>query len=371
MEDEGDKMRVIQLNSCLCYGDAITHHTFEIDKTLKDLGFETNIFSETIDSNFHEYKFKLPKNVEYDKNFKKYIDDKECLLIYHYSVFCENINLYKESKNKKILVYHNITPPEYFTGYDDYIENICRKGRKELLHLSKCEMALGDSEYNRKELVKYGFEEDKTDVLPIFLSLGEFDKLDLNKKLIDYFNDDFVNMLFVGRVAPNKKIEDLIKTFYYYNKAINPKSRLFLVGPLFLNKYNGELQNIVNKLGLNKNITFTNRVSFSDLKTYYKLANIFISMSEHEGFCVPLLESMYFKNPIVAYNSTAIPYTLGKAGILINEKKYEEIAEIINLVVKDKPLRDRIIKNQDERLKDLELKSVKRKLKEIIEKVIR
>src|SRR5690606_4941594 len=105
-------MRFIQLNSCLCYGDAISHHTFEIDKTLQDWGFETKIFTNLIDDNFELYKYNLPDNIEKDMQCEKYLNNPEDILLFHYSVYCDNIKFYKESKNKKILQYHNITPSE-------------------------------------------------------------------------------------------------------------------------------------------------------------------------------------------------------------------------------------------------------------------
>lgn len=363
-------MRIIQLNSCLSYGDAITHHTFEIDKTLTSMGFETSIFSDIIDTNFQCHDFVIPSNVEHDSNYKRYLNDTDCLLIYHYSVFCQNVDMYKHAKNKKIFEYHNITPSHFFSNYDSFTENICRMGRDELPYLCNCEIALGDSEYNRRELVEYGFNEVNTDVLPIFLPLERFDEVDANEKLLDEFDDGFVNILFVGRVAPNKKIEDIIKVFYYYNKMINPKSRLFLVGPLFLEIYNIELRNLISDLELIGSVFFTNRVALSDLKTYYQLANVFICMSEHEGFCVPLLESMYFENPIIAYNSTAIPSTLDKAGVLANEKRFDEIAEMIHIILNDEKLRSTIIKTQNERLRTFDRNNIQLKFKNIIEKVL-
>src|SRR5690606_23268712 len=173
-----------------------------------------------------------------------------------------------------------------------------------------------------------------------------------------------------GRIAPNKKIEDVIKSFFCYNNFINRKSRLFLVGLLFLDKYNQELTNLINRLDLGNCVIFTNKVSILDLKTYYALSSAFICMSEHEGFCVPLLESMYFELPILAYNSTAIPFTLEKSGILLNAKKYEEIAEMINLIVEDSKMRNQLIKRQKERLHDFSPDNIKTKLKEILETVI-
>lgn len=354
-------MRIHQLNSCLAFGDAITNHTLEMDKTLREWGFDTHIFSEIIEGKFHN-------KAQPDNNYKRYLQSKDDLLIFHYSIYCENINLYKNSDNIKIFEYHNITPPEYVQGYDDYLWQMCKRGRDELKNLARCNFSIGDSEYNRLELVKNGFNGTTSDVLPIFLHYNDYASVEQNEKLMERFNDDYVNIIFVGRIVPNKKIEDLIKAFYIYNK-LNPKSRLFLIGSKFLKKYDMQLADLVNRLKLNS-VYFTDKVPLSDLKTYYELADVFLCMSEHEGFCVPLIESMYFKIPIMAYNSAAVPYTLKNAGILVNEKNYFEIAELINMVVEDKKLKDQIITIQNDRLNNFDQTNVKKKLKTIIERTL-
>jgi glycosyltransferase involved in cell wall biosynthesis len=139
---------------------------------------------------------------------------------------------------------------------------------------------------------------------------------------------------------------------------------------LFLEKYNKELRDLIDQLDLGKSVIFTNKICLSDLKTYYTLSHAFLCMSEHEGFCVPLLESMYFNLPILAYNSTAIPFTLDKSGVLINTKNYDEIAELIQIIITDSKIRDQIIKKEREHLKDFEIGKNKIKLKQIIERVI-
>jgi glycosyltransferase involved in cell wall biosynthesis len=366
LSGKSEVMRFNQLNSCLSFGDAITHHTFEIDKILRTWGFETKIFAGSIDKNFASY----PGNIENDSRYKKYMNNTEDILLFHYSVHCDNISFYKGTKNKKIFEYHNITPPEYFRGYENFTELLCLNGRKELSNLSDCDWAVGDSEYNRRELIEHNFDESKTDVLPIFISFEKFDEAGINENLVKQYHDGWVNLIFVGRIAPNKKIEDIIKCFYYYHNGINKRSRLFLIGSLFLDKYNKELNDLINQLNLKRNVIFTDKVCLSDLKTYYSLSDVFICMSEHEGFCVPLLECMYFKIPILAYNSTAIPFTLDKSGVLINTKNYNEIAELIHIVVSDSKIRDQIIKKETERLKDFDIDKSKIKLKQIIERVI-
>jgi glycosyltransferase involved in cell wall biosynthesis len=245
---------------------------------------------------------------------------------------------------------------------------VCKIGRDELRNLTNCSLCIGDSEYNRRELIEYGFNEERSDVLPIFLHYENYDGVDINDELYNRFNDGNINILFVGRVAPNKKIEDIIKAFGAL-KRIYKRSRLVIVGAKFLNKYDNKLKNLVRNLNLT-DVYFTDRVSLSDLKTYYRLATVFLCMSEHEGFCVPLIESMYFKIPIIAYNSSAIPYTLGNSGILVNKKNYLEIAELIQIVVEDNKLRNKIIKNQDKRLDYFKRDNVEKQMKKIIEKAI-
>ena len=184
------------------------------------------------------------------------------------------------------------------------------------------------------------------------------------------FTDDYINFLFVGRIVPNKRQEDVIRIFYYFNKYINSKSRLFLVGTYMnMNKYYVRLNELIERLKL-KNVYITGHVDFKELLAYYRLADIFISMSEHEGFCVPLIESMYFNIPIVAYNSTAIPIILHDAGILVNKKAYEDIAELVNILICDKTLRAKIIKNQQSRLKYFNKSETEEMLKKYISMIL-
>jgi glycosyltransferase involved in cell wall biosynthesis len=111
-------------------------------------------------------------------------------------------------------------------------------------------------------------------------------------------------------------------------------------------------------------------VDFADLISYYMLADVFLCMSEHEGFSVPLIESMHFGIPVIAYKSTAVPYTMGGAGILVKKKCYPEIAEMINLVVTDDKLLDKIIKKQNIRLKDFSYEKTMEMFKDQLNKVI-
>lgn len=344
-------MEIHQILPTISPGDAIGNDVIEIRNILRKWGYKSDIYAQ----NIHPKMSKIAKKyIAYKK-----VSSKDNILIFHFSIGSEVSDFVKTLPDKKIMIYHNITPHKYFIGINDYLANLLKNGRNELKSFAGItDLALGDSEYNRLELQELGFE--NTGVLPILVDFEKYNNP--NHKLLEKYRDDYMNILFVGQISPQKRQGDIIKAYYYY-KCINPKSRLFLVGNYEgSEKYYKQLQELIRKLKL-KDVHITGIVDFKDMVAYYKLADIFLCMSEHEGFCVPLLESMYFKIPIIAYNSTAIPYTLGDSGILIKKKNYEEIAEMINLLVEDIDLRNKIIKKQNERLKDFDKKKVEKNLK--------
>ena len=152
----------------------------------------------------------------------------------------------------------------------------------------------------------------------------------------------------MGRITPNKRQEDLVKLLFYYRR-LQPEARLVLVGQPE-EKYLIWLKRLVDRLGLTEAVTFTGRVSQQEMVTYYRAADVFISMSEHEGFGKPLIESMYFDLPVLAYASTAVPSTLGGAGVLFKRKDYEALAELLDLIIYDEDLRTNLIAGQKERV---------------------
>lgn len=335
-------LQIHQILPSISFGDAISNEVLEIREILKEWGYESDIFAQHIH----------PKLAHITKIFTEYekYSSPENILIFHFSIGSDISKFVKTLPDKKILIYHNLTPYTYFKGINDILVQLLINGRKELAEYSTItSLALGDSEFNRKELVELGFK--NTGVLPILVDLKNYEQ-EPDQKILNKFKDDHTNFIFVGRLSPNKKQDDVIKTFYYYNKCIDQRSRLFLVGSYNgTEKYYAYIQELVKRMNLD-NVYITGQVDFKELLAYYKLADIFISMSEHEGFCVPLLESMYFGVPILAYNSTAIPYTLDNAGLLFNEKRYAEIGEFINILLKDKTLLNHIVKNQRNRLKE-------------------
>jgi glycosyltransferase involved in cell wall biosynthesis len=349
-------MQIHQILPTLSHGDAIGNEARLMQSLFREWGYTSHIFAE----NIH------PKITAFYVNKYKEYSHKDNILIYHYSIGSDITEFFKTLPDKKILIYHNITPPEYFIGINGVLYKLLKEGRDSLPSLIPyVKLAIGDSEYNRQELENMGFS--RTTVLPILIDFGSYHRF--NTSFVQKYTDNHINLLFVGRISPNKKQEDILKIFYYY-KSINPKSRLFLVGGFNgCERYIDQLRDIVKKLQLS-DVVFTGSVPFKDLISYYKIADVFLCMSEHEGFCVPLVESMYFDIPIIAYNSTAVPYTLGNSGTLIKEKKYSEIAELIILITEDNNLKKRIIEQQKERFKTFEFDEIKSKLKIILNEVI-
>lgn len=353
-------VQVHQFHPSLAYGDAVGNSILEIKKILNKLGYKSEIFA--------QYIHPKVKNVNKYSDYLKY-SSPENILILHYSIAYgpEILDFFRSLPDKKILIYHNITPSEFFKDINDTYEYHTKLGREELRQFKDIvAFALGDSQFNKDELSRIGFK--NTDVLPIPVNFINFN-IKGNLEILNRYSDDYVNILTVARISPNKRIEDTIKAFYYYNK-INPKSRLFIVGSNEgMDNYYSKLESLIEKLQI-ENVYFTGHITFEELVSYYQIGHIFITMSEHEGFCVPLLEAMYFGIPVIGYNSTAIPLTMGNAGILVNKKDPIVIAELIDLLINESKVRERIIKIQKYRLEDFDLQKVKEKVGSIISKVI-
>ena len=333
-------MKIVQILPTISYGDAVSNSAVNIMMALRERSFTTEIYA----INIHPKMQKLAKSMD------KFKPEKWDVMIYHMAIGCDLPNLFSNwnTIKHKWMIYHNITPSHFFSGFDKNSEELSELGRQQLHNLKDViTLAIADSNYNKLELDELGYKNTVT--LPIILSFEDYN-IEPNKVIFNRYKDDYVNILFVGRIAPNKKHEEIIKIFYYYKKYVNPQSRLFLVGSYHgMERYYANLERLVEELDL-QDVIFTGHVPFRDIITYYRVSDIFLCMSEHEGFCVPLLEAMYFDLPILAYNSTAIPETLGESGILINQKNYIEIAEMIDYIMKNDKIRHQIINKQKERL---------------------
>lgn len=272
------------------------------------------------------------------------------VIILHYALPSPLTRALLGHRGRRVLLHHNITPPEFFVGFDDEMVHICRVGREEVVRLrGQVDLALADSEFNRRELEQAGFE--RTGVLPIYLDFARY-RQPPNPVLSRMLDDGLTNLLFVGRVAPNKRQDDLIRLAACWKRALGPDVRLLLVGRLPRRRhYLDALQALQYELGFTPwEVVFTGRVEHDELLACYARAHVFVSMSEHEGFGVPLVESMLLRVPVLAFASTAVVDTLGGAGVLFAEKRIEEVAEMAQRLARPGPLREAVLARQDARL---------------------
>ena len=220
----------------------------------------------------------------------------------------------------------------------------------------KVDYCLADSEFNKQNLRELGYKVP-IDVLPIIIPFDDYKK-EPNQDIMEKYKDGKHNIIFTGRIAPNKYHQDIITAFACYKKYYDSEARLFLVGSYKeTDTYYRKLKKYVELLAV-EDIVFTGHIKFEEILAYYRVADVFVCMSEHEGFCVPLVEAMFFGIPIIAYNCTAVPITLGDGGILIDKKNPIETAALINRLISDNVLRDRIRENQKKQLEDFQYEKI-------------
>ncbi len=355
-------MRVIQVLGNLAYGDAIGYHAVAMKAILQKAGYSTEIYAQVIDDRYprdtakHLFCLRTPKEND--------------LMIYHLSDGSPlNLKL-KTWRCRKILMYHNITPPSFFEPYDVQMANETRRGLDQVKQLSNVvEKCITFSEFSMRDLIAMGYSANQIWVMPSCLIPFKDYTAPPDMETLKRYGDGWINILFVGRLAPNKKQEDVIRAFTYYKKYINYRSRLILVGAVSVTDYADALHEYLDVLGT-QDVIFPGHISFAQLIAIYRSANIFLCMSEHEGFCVPLVEAMFFDLPIIAYRAAAISGTLDGCGVLLDDKDPRLIGEWIKRLTDDKTMRERIISGQRKRLESFQPQKVENDFLEYFKQIV-
>ena len=335
--------RVHQLLAALSYGDAISNEALAIQRHLRAAGLESDIFAEGI----HPRMAPLARPLwEYER-----VSAPDTVCLFHFSIGSAASRLIHRAPDRLVCVYHNITPAEWFLGFHPHLAGLCYHGRRELAAFApRTELGLADSEFNRRELERAGFA--ATAVLPIVQDLEGLGGASsrVSRRMWD---DGRVNLLFVGRIIPNKKIDDLIRVFALFQRRLQPRSRLLLVGDYRGHeRYFDRLQQMVAALGVEE-VVFTGHVDDDDLRAAYASSHLFLCLSEHEGYCVPLVEAMAFGLPVVAYDAGAVGETLRGGGLLLQDKRPEAVAEVVQAVLGRAELRGRLLESQRRALQEL------------------
>ena len=334
-------------------GDSARH----VRDLLRGLGHDADLYALTIDDD-------LTGDV---RPFSDPAATRGDLTIFHFALPSPMTAAFASLNGGRILQYHNVTPAAFFAPYDPGLFRLASLGREELRTLvGHVELALGDSEYNRQELEALGFA--PTGVFPIAVDTSRVTRRVDRPALDRILDDGLVNFLFVGRIAPNKKIEDHIRLAELYKRYVDAYYRFIFVGRTdVVPRYYSTVRALMAELRLlNDRFVFTGAVPDEELAVYYRHAAVYVSLSEHEGFCVPLLEAMAADVPVLAYAAAAVPDTLGGAGVQFAPKDLEYAAELLGALAFDDDLRARVVAGQRRRLADFGDARITRDLANVI-----
>jgi glycosyltransferase involved in cell wall biosynthesis len=336
----GTPRRVHQLLAALAPGDAIGNHALALQRLLRSAGFESEIFAEAADARVAHLAHGLERYAA--------VSAPDTVCLFHFAVGSAAGPLIFAAPDRLVVIYHNITPADHFLGFQHHLLGLCYHGRRQLgAFARRAALALGDSEYNRRELEQAGF--GRTAVLPILPDL-DASRRERSRVVRRLYGDGRTNLLFVGRVIPNKRIEDLIRAFAVFQRRLRPRSRLLLVGDeRACPHYADRLREMVAAFKL-RDVVFAGHVDDDELAAYYGLADAFVSLSGHEGFCVPLLEAMAAGVPVAACDAGAVAETMGGAGLLLRDTRPELVAELLAPLTADGPLRAGVLAGQARRI---------------------
>lgn len=335
--------RVDQLLAGFADGDAISQEARKFRDMVRGMGAESEIFAPAD---------RIGVGVADEcRPIEAYNGTSQDVVVYHYSIASTASSFFLESPARKIMRYHNITPADLFDGFDDDVAAQLRGARSGLLDVaSKADSVCAVSQFNASELKAVGVE--RVSVMPLFFSLEDFD-VDPDLGTLGKFGGPLKNILFVGRMAPNKCVEELILAFAWFNRCIDPCSRLILVGSeRSCPRYYAMLRMLVGRLGL-ANVCFEGFLSNAQLAACYKAADLFVCPSRHEGYCLPLVEAMYHGVPVIARDIGGMPEAMGGSGVMFKDAEPRVLAELIHRVITDDGLRREIIDSQARRIAEI------------------
>jgi len=338
-------------------GDAITSYALALRSMIRNWGCTSDLFAD-----YRHVSFDMRRDCRDIRAFPENPPDGS-VVIYHFSIGSDLTERFLSLPPgvTRVVSYHNITPARYVRSLRPRLAKVLAEGRRQLRLLApETDLAMGDSSYNCAEIREAGCA--RTVRVPLLWKRPDITPAP-DPAVLSTYSDGAVNWIFVGRVAPNKKLEDVIKAFFFYRKEVHPHSRLFLVGSFAgMERYVSSLRALTVQLDL-PGVIFTGHVTASQLVAYYRLARVFVCMSEHEGFCLPLLEAMSFDIPVLAFDAAAVPETVGAGGVVFSTKDYLMAAETADLLAKEGPTREGLIAAGRERLHAFDAGAVEEALK--------
>jgi glycosyltransferase involved in cell wall biosynthesis len=349
--------------------DAIGAHTLQVRALLRDMGFGSEIFAGEARGEMageaHPYRrFGRERHAGRHRG--------RSWLLYQSSIGSPVGDFVAGRPEPKLVNFHNVTPSAYLEAWDPEVAQDTALGHQQLVELAPdVVLAVAVSRFNRRELTEAGFR--STAVAPPLIDLGSW-RDDADVATVDRLaaarRAGGADLLFVGRIAPHKAQHDLIKALAAYRQAYDPNARLHLVGGVSSPAYQGALDRFVAHLGLDEAVDMTGSVTDGQLAAYYRAADAFVCCSDHEGFCVPLLEAMYHQLPIVAFGAAAVPETVGRAGVVLPTKGPALVAAAVQRVVDDTALRAALLEAGRARLAELSLERSRARFAAIVEEAV-
>lgn len=334
------KPRIDQLLAGFADGDAISNAAMALRAVFRNMGHASDIFAPSSRVS--------PPLRDSCRPLESYAPSPQDVTVYHYGIASPATERFTNSKARKVLIYHNITPAEYYDGYDDTVAVLLREARTELQAVARqADAVWADSRFNASELESKKYPDVRVFELPFTR-----ESLDLapDPEILNRIMAPLATLLFVGRMAPNKRLEDLFEAFAWYHKTINPQSRLLVVGSnRSCPRYYAMLRMLVGDLVM-PNICLEGFASQAGLCAYYQVSDLYISASEHEGYCLPLLEAMYKGLPVISRNAGGVPEAMGGAGVLYEDLRPRELAELIHVTLSDPAFREEVRNAQKQRV---------------------
>ncbi len=327
-------------------------HTLAVDQMLRGLGADSTIYTAHLNAETED----LARHYRHHAR-----DPNPDLVIYQVSIGSPMVDYLLGRPEPLMLNYHNMTPPEFFYGWEPTLGAELAFGRRQLAGLCRrAVVAVADSDFNARELIE--LECRRVEVVPVLTDDALFPVAGSQPSPADR-NDSALTVLFVGRLAPNKCQHDLLAAMAVLRQQI-PTAELVLVGSPTSARYEKALREFAVDLGIADAVSFEGSVTVPELMSWYRRADVFVCLSEHEGFCVPILEAMAWGVPVVAFDAAAVPKTVAGAGLVLNDKSPAVVAAAVERIISDDPLRERLVKLGSDRASELRAGVVRPQLQE-------
>jgi glycosyltransferase involved in cell wall biosynthesis len=345
---------------------AIGAHVLEVQRLMHERGVESEVFAEVVR---HSMEGRAHHFSDYGRG--RGARDRATLL-YHTSIGSVVADFVRDRPEPLVVDHHNVTPLSFLGPWEPSLVQPIRRAIEQVRELGpRSALGIAHSRMSETDLLGAGYQ--STAVVPILVNLDDFQSEadpDTLGELQAAKAGGGADLLFVGRVAPNKCQHDLVAAFALYRQVYDPAARLHIVGGSSSDTYLRALHSFVEALGLTDAVSFTGSVPQEVLVAHYRAADAFVCLSEHEGFCVPLLEAMHHGVPVVAFAAAAVPETLGDAGVLLASKAAATVAAAIHRVLADDDLRTRLVAAGHTRLTDFALDRTRARFVEVIEAAV-